>query len=390
LLSAMPSYLTFSDFGFTIIAKNEMLMQVAAGDRKKALATFHSVFGLLNIIIPAIIVISVLAVLCVNISGILNLGAFPSSSAKLITILLLLNVAAYQYFLLICGGVRCENRLAAEATWGACARLMEGLAVGGAALLGGNLVIAATVTLISRLAFCAALYIWLRRASPWIHLGHSQACRSEIIRLLKPAFAFMLMPISQAMLIQVPLMIVGTITGPVAVVTFSTTRTLTRVGTAVVNMLNGTVQGEYSVAFGRGDAARLRKVLRYHQMASMALIIPYGVMLYLFRKPLMTLYTHGQVLAIDPFFLLMILTIGAEMMWSSIVTPLSSINRHVKFAHLSLVICTLGMALCYVMTKIWHLNGAAESMLIVHLSILLTCYLLRHNITTTGQKLANA
>jgi hypothetical protein len=31
LLSSIPTYLTFSDFGFTFIAKNEMTMKVAGG-----------------------------------------------------------------------------------------------------------------------------------------------------------------------------------------------------------------------------------------------------------------------------------------------------------------------------------------------------------------------
>ena len=123
LLSAVPTYLTFSDFGFTLIAKNEMLIQVARGAREDAACTFQSVFALLNIIVPAVLALSALALFGLDLPKILNLGEFPAGKAQAIVALLLLNVLVYQYFLLICGGVRCENRLATEASWGATARL---------------------------------------------------------------------------------------------------------------------------------------------------------------------------------------------------------------------------------------------------------------------------
>lgn len=388
LLSAVPTYLTFSDFGFTLIAKNEMLMQVAGGRRDDALRTFHSIFALLNLIMPCLIALSVLLICSVDLSHALNLGSYANGSARLVLILLLLNVVAYQYFLLICGGVRCENRLATEASWGALSRLAEGLAVAGAALAGGDLVIAAAAALATKLICCISLYFWLRSASPWLSLGHARSSAQEVKRLLKPALAFMLMPISQSLLIQAPLMIVGLLIGPAAVVTFATTRTLARTGTALTNLLNGTVQGEYSIAFGRADHAMLHKVLRYHQRVGLAAIVAYGLPLYLLREPLMRLYTHGQVAAVDPFFLLVILTVAAEMMWSGIATPLSSINRHVTFANLSLLIALLGIGLCYIATLHLGLGGTAAAMLTVHGAILILSQMLRHAITLPHPPLA--
>jgi O-antigen/teichoic acid export membrane protein len=190
----------------------------------------------------------------------------------------------------------------------------------------------------------------------------------------------MLMPVSQSLLIQAPLVVIGFLLGPTAVVTFSTTRTLARAGTAVTNMLNGTLQGEYSVAFGQKDEQMLRKVLRYHQLASGGLILCYALAIYALHRPLMALYTHGQVQPTALFFGLMTLAIAAEMMWSSISTPLSSINRHVTFSYLSLAICVIGMVPLYLLTASMDLVGAAAAMLAIHIAILLLCYMLRHNI----------
>ena len=239
-----------------------------------------------------------------------------------------------------------------------------------------------------RLAFTLALYVWLRRSSPWLSLGHSLARRDEVRRLVKPAFAFMLMPISQALLVQGPIMILGALMSPVAVVTFATTRTLTRVGTAATNMLNGSLQGEYGVAFGRHDSTMLRKLLIYHQLTSFAAIAIYAVLLNFLKHPLMQLYTHGKIPAHDPFFILMILTIAAEMMWSSIATPLSSINRHVAFAYLSMLVAALGMGLCYLLTYRFDLIGTVSAMLTIHLVILAVGFSLRGNLTIQGTMFA--
>ena len=45
VLTALAAYLALSDLGLTFVAKNEMAMQAAAGDRENAVATFHSVFA---------------------------------------------------------------------------------------------------------------------------------------------------------------------------------------------------------------------------------------------------------------------------------------------------------------------------------------------------------
>jgi O-antigen/teichoic acid export membrane protein len=390
LLSALPTYLTFSDLGFTLVAKNEMLMQVAGGSREAALRTFHSVFALLNLIVPGLVVVSVLLILSVDLSALMKLGGYQVSDARLVIVLLLLNVLAYQYFLLICGGVRCENRIAAEATWGASSRLGEAAILASAALLGGNLIVAAAVTLGNRLLFCLAMYAWMRRKSPWLWLGHQKADRVEVRRLLHPALAFMLMPISQALLIQGPILIIGALINPVAVVTFATTRTLTRVGTAASSMLNGTLQGEYGHAFGRGDAAALGRVFRFHQICSLVLVPVYCLFMWVLREPMMRLYTHGQVGVVGTFYALMLLTVSAEMLWASVSNLLTSVNFHSAFAQIQLATAVVGMGLCYAMTSAWQLNGAAAAMLAVHSFTLLVSHLLRHGVRLPQRDLAGA
>ncbi len=55
VLSAVPFYLSFSDFGLTFVAKNAMVMAVAGGRRDEALRIFHTVFALLCALLPPLL-----------------------------------------------------------------------------------------------------------------------------------------------------------------------------------------------------------------------------------------------------------------------------------------------------------------------------------------------
>ena len=115
LLSAVPFYLMFSDFGFTFIAKNEMVMAVANGNRPAALRTFQSVFVMLSVAIPVVFLVMAGPPFLLDLSGLLSLHGYPNAQARLVFAALVANVALYQYTLLLSGGIHAENRPATEA-----------------------------------------------------------------------------------------------------------------------------------------------------------------------------------------------------------------------------------------------------------------------------------
>ena len=89
--------------------------------------------------------------------------------------------------------------------------------------------------------------------SPWICYGIGHANLASIRRLSSPAFAFMAFPVGNAISLQGLTVVVAMVLGPVAVVTFSTMRTLSRVGFQVLNAIARTLWPELSKAFGAGD-----------------------------------------------------------------------------------------------------------------------------------------
>lgn len=373
VLTAVPTFLTFSDFGFTFVAKNEMVIAVAAGDRDRALGTFQSIFGLLNIVAPLIALGAVGLVFGFDPNQMLSVHGVALGQTRWILLAFTINVLSYQYFLLVCAGIRAENRPATESIWAATSRLSESVLFGVSAFFSRDLAIAATLGLVSRLVFLLAAYISLRRLSPWLSFGRKAASRREIVRLAHPAFAYMLVPIGQAVLIQGPVVVLGKLAGPLAVVTFSTSRTLARVGTSVTNMFNNTFVAEYSATAGRGDMERFYHLRRIQLLISVVLIVGYVVSLLVLANPLMRLFTHGKVAIVQPFFAVMSLAVAAEMFWSAQFTSISAVNRHKTVTYCLAGFSLAGIVACYAVVPLLGILGAAVDLLVVHLAMVLAC-----------------
>ncbi|WP_179187071.1 lipopolysaccharide biosynthesis protein [Sphingomonas sp. TZW2008] len=366
LLSAIPAYLSFSDLGFTFVAKNEMVMAVARGQRDAAVATFQSIFALLCVGAPLLLVASAIAVMCVDLSTLLSLAPGTSAAAPGALLFLIGTVLVYQFFLLVCAGIRAENRPASEAMWAASGRLAEGAAIGGAALAGGGFVAAASAALLTRIVLTIAAYRWLQRRTAWLRLGFAAARRAEIARLWRPAIGYTAMPVAQALLIQGPVLIVGALLGPASVVVLATSRTLARLGTAATNMVNNSVVSEYSALAGAGAARGFDRLVRT-QLGATAVIVACYALVVLATAPLaLGLLTHGRVAVVQPFFTLLVLGVAAEMLWSALFTPVSATNRHGAVTPIFLAVS--GAALLAAVPLIAHLgvSGAALALLAAH------------------------
>lgn len=373
VLTAVPTFLTFSDFGFTFVAKNEMVISVSAGDRLKALATFQSIFILLSIVSPIVALGSAVFIFSVSPDSLLSIHGLPTDRSRWILMAFIANVLSYQYFLLICAGIRSENRPATESMWAATSRLMESVVFGIGAICTTDLLIAALLGLVSRIVFIILAYAYLKRYSPWLSFGSSVATRAEISRLAHPAFAYMLVPIGQALLIQGPVIALAKLAGPMAVVTFSTSRTLARVGTAATNMFNNTFIAEYSAMAGSGKRARFRSIRHIHLAVSSVLIVLYIGGLLLSSKIIMNIFTHGKIEIIHPFFFVMTLAVAAEMFWSAQFTSISAVNRH-KFVTYSLAAFSIiGILFCYALIPKYGILGAAISLMAVHIIMVFVC-----------------
>jgi O-antigen/teichoic acid export membrane protein len=380
VLSAIPTYLTFSDFGFTYIAKNEMTMRVAEGDRHGALVTYQSVFLLLNIAAAIVCTVAVAAIFGVRLGSIFDLGEVPEMEAKLVLCILAVNVVYYQYFLLYCAGARSIGRPAAEVYWAGTARLAYALVLGITAWAGYGLAAAAAAGLVANVLFGIGFHIWLRNVAPWLSFGWTHSSRKEIKRLLNPSVSYMFVSVAWAMMIQGPVVVLGLIAQPAQVVVFSTSRTLVRLGTSATSMLNNAVWAEYSRLYGLKNHALFARIFRLVLAVTVAGVLVFIPATILVGNMILTVWTKGEVTVEQPFFTLLVLSVAAEMIWTTLFVPLAAINRHITISYTFAVLSTIGVGGCYVLGVPYGLPGTAIALIAVHLVMIgiVIVQLLRH------------
>jgi O-antigen/teichoic acid export membrane protein len=366
VLYAIPSYLTLSDFGFTIVAKNNMVMCAAAGDRAGMLRVYHSVFCLLLIATAVIGGMAVAAIEAFPIAGLMDLGPIRESSAKFVLLTLAANVIANQFFLLFCAAVRASGRPAAEVMWGATGRLLEGVATVAAAYLNKSVESAALAILVLRSAWVVAIWAWLRLVAGGIQLGLAEASFAEIRKLANPSFSYSLLGLAQAIAIQGPILILGAVATAQDTAMFSTSRTLARIGTSVANVVNYSFSPEYSRLNGTGDSARFTRLERIHLVIGVAGILLYSFSLWWAGAWLMQAWTHHQIAVVYPFFGLLNAAVAAEMFWGCCFTPLAAVNRHVQLSYVFVALTVACAAPAYWWATWAGATGIAISLLILH------------------------
>ena len=373
LLSAVPFYLTFSDAGLTFVAKNAMVIAVAAGRRDEALRVFQTVFALLCALLPALLAASAGLILLLDPAALLGLSGVTAATARATLLLLALNIILYQLFLLVCAGIRAENRPASEVIWAATARLGESAAVAAAALAGGGLVAAAAAMVVVRLSFLLAAYRWLRGAARWLSLGWARADRVTACALWRPATAYMAMPIGHALLLQGPVLVAGSLLGAGATVAFATTRTVARLGTAGINMINNSVVSEYAALHGKGDRAAASSLFRWHVGVTFVATLGYAVAIILIAPAIVAVLTHDAVRVAEPFLTWLAMAVAAEMIWSALFSPVAAINRHSRLTIGFAVVAGAGVALAWLLAPRLGLSGLALAMLGAHLAMIVIC-----------------
>lgn len=366
VLSAIPTYLSFSDVGFTYIAKNEMTIRVAEGDRHGALVTYQSVFLLLNFVATCVGVVALATILAVPLGSIFTLGDVTETQAKLVLALLAVNVVCVQYFMLDCAGARSVGFAATEVAWVATARLASAVATGSAAWLGGDLVAAATAGLVTFVTFGLAFHLWLSKVAPWLTLGWMHSSRKELRRLFNPSVSYMFVSIAGALTIQGPVIVLGLIAQPQQVVVFSTSRTLARLGTSAANLFQYAVWAEYSRLFGLKNFALFTRIFRLSVVLTSAGTLVFIPATILLGAIVLSLWTKGQVAVEQPFFTLLVLSVAAEMIWTTLFVPLAAINRHVTISYAYAALGAIGVAGCYGLGIAYGLPGTAAALLAVH------------------------
>jgi O-antigen/teichoic acid export membrane protein len=287
---------------------------------------------------------------------------------------------------LLQAGYRCEGHYARGVVAGNLLRLIEFASVTVGVCLGAGVMIVASLFLAARAIGTSIVYFDLKRYSPWARFGFQWARSSLVRRLAPPAVAYMAFPVGNALSLQGMVIVVSGILGPVAVVVFSTVRTLTRFALQLMGMINNTVWPEITMAYGAGDLGLMRRLHRGSCQASVWLSGVAVLALSLVGREVMKIWTDGRVVP-DPLFLhLMLLVIVANSLWYTSSVIHVAINKHRAMAIAYLLGTCTSLALAYFFfIPEFGLNGAPLSLFAIDLAM--SVYVIQGSLKLVGDSL---
>jgi O-antigen/teichoic acid export membrane protein len=364
VLSSIPIYLSLSDVGFGSVAANEMTMRVAASNREGALETFQSAWVFISILSFTVALIASLSASLLPLASWLHFASISRSEAGLVLLLLTLYALVALQSTLVVSGFRCDGNYAIGMLLTNLVRIFEVGAATTVVILGGRPVAAATAYLIVRSIGMIILNAILKHKSPWIRYGIGRARFNCVRRLVKPAFSFMAFPVGQALNVQGMLLIIGLELGPVAVVSYSTLRTLTRFAAQPTEALRSAIWPELSAAFGTDNISFARKLHERTCKATVWACIGAVLALIAIGPRIYAAWTHQRI-AFEPilFYTLIAVVVVNSFWYTSSIVPVAC-NRHQAVAMAYLFCSCASIALAAGLLPFMKASGAAIALLL--------------------------
>ena len=376
LLSAIPTYLAISDLGFTTSAKSDMSMRVVRGDVEGARVTVSSVAALLVLALGVIALVYIPLAAMGDWVAWLNLSGTDNDTARIVLLLGLVQLGAYQAFLLSASVLRAAGRPALEVMLSAAFRLLETLALVAAAWAGlgfvGAAIAWAGMRALTTVVLWILIYLRLPHLAPKLSLIHWPRVRE----LLAPSLGFMLMPLANAISIQGTVLVLGAITGPAAVAIFTTIRVVTRLGISAAISLNGSFTPQYSYLAGAKKWGEYKRLLTSHAIVLFMGVIAFLIVMAVLGPLVIRHLTHNQQYSLDAILVILSIAVAAEMAWGMIVAIKSATNEIGRFSLAWVFIALASLALAFPIGSIAGQSGVAATVAIAHITMLLYALLI--------------
>lgn len=386
VLSAIPIYLGLTDFGFGSVAATEMTMLVARGEKAAALEVFQSTWLMTT-------GVSLSIGLCVA----LGLWALPIQKWVPVTLLsrgqltgILCALSVYVLldlqWTVIVAGFRSDGNYTLGTHLGNIGRFATNASSIVAVACHASPLLVAVILVVVRLVSNWTCQIVLRRKSPWLTYGYHYSSFKVIRKLFGPALAYMAFPAGNAFSLQGMTIVVGAALGPIAVVMFSTVRTLTRFAYQMVDMVTNSVWTELAVAFGSGNRQLARNIHRCACQASLGLSFAAILFLSLFGVRIYGYWTHHQIVMDISLFHLLLLEVLTNALWFTSSVVSIACNSHQRQAMTYLLSTALSLPIAYILMSWLGLKGAGISLLMVDLCMI--GYVLSHSLSLLQDNLA--
>ncbi|MFS2002804.1 lipopolysaccharide biosynthesis protein [Duganella sp. CT11-25] len=363
MLSALAAYFTLGDLGFVSVAANDMTMHMAKGDTDKATAVFQSALAVVCLA-SGLILLAVSALAAVQSHWpILPLHHIDATDTSLILFTLGLMVALDFFAGLAMAGLRARGSYALGIFGNNLGRLAEFLATLSGVVAGATPLQAIMIMLAMRVLSTVCMVLLMRKIVPGLSIGYAHASKAEIRLLLGPSIAFMGFPLGNALGLQGITLLIGIVLNPAAVVVFTALRTLTRLVTQSLAIVNHSIWPEISIAYGEQNDALVSSLHQRSVQYSLWIALCGAVSLAWTGGWIVQYWTRGAVKPDLILLGLLLLVMVANALWFGSFILQAATNRHAYIAGSYILSSAAVLALASQLAKPLGLHGVALALL---------------------------
>jgi len=367
LLSALPSWLSLSSFSLGSVAANAMTLHAARGEYREARGIYSTAIVAL-VVVAAVGLVAAGALLWLLHAGLVVLPgrSTPVAGSTFLAVGLLSASVFVSFFAEPCAArLRAAGRADVGMALGATMPLIEAACCVLALIVRADFVSLAAAMLVSRCIYVAVNWWVSRRAHDELFFSAANVRASLVGPLLAKGFAYQALPLGHALSNQAMLMVVGVAIGPVAVAVFGTGRTIVRLGTQAMELINFAVWPEISLLLGAGDYRRAASVHRVAAAFTICTGLAVAVGATVAGPWIFGVWTLHELSVTHGLMAIFALSMLLQSIWhASLIVQLAA-NRHEGVAVLYVIGALLAVVLCYPLSRLCGLYGAAGSTLIV-------------------------
>jgi len=367
LLSAVPSWLALSNFSIGSIAANAMTLHAAEGNYRESRRVFSTTLVALALFAAAGLVIACMLVWLVWAGIIVLPGQTPAAAhGTAVAIALLCGSVVVSFF---------AEPFAARLR--AAGRADVGIAVGGtmpwieaacclaALAVKADFISLAVATFVSRCLFVALNWLISRSAHPELYFSWPDVRASLVLPLLSKGLAYQALPLGHALSNQAMLWVVGAAIGPLAVAVFGTARTMVRLGTQAMELINFAVWPELSLLIGARNHLQAAVLHRAAATFTIGAGIATAIGVTVAGPAVFSIWTLHELSVTHGLMAIFGLSMLLQSLWhSSLIVQLAA-NEHEGVAVRYVLAALVAVLLCYPLGRFWGIYGAASSTLIV-------------------------
>ena len=381
ILTAISSFFTMSNVGLNSATANCFAIAYAQEKYKECQTLLANNYILLFVISFIAILGTFFFVNSFNIVKILGLHVIPRFSANMVFVILIIEVFLLMYTGLLNSIYRARS-LASRGTFlDRTAMLLSSISI----ILGLYLHLSfECIVLVKIFPTCILLCFkyWDTKRLFKYRISLSLFDKKKFKDLVLPSLSFMCFPIGGSILFQGFTLVVNRFYGVNMMVLFNTTRTMVNFVKSLVNTINFSVEPEFSLAYGKKDYLRMRRIHRYSISLSSVLCLCVTFVLLLLGQYIYEIWTKGQIEFNQSLMFVFMIVVLFDNLWTTSSVTLKATNNHTKLGIFYLLSTIFSIILAIGVTKIYT-SITITVLCILVVSVALTLYVFKKSLILT-------